>query len=246
MQTSPLNHTNLQGLIKKLLKALDNYNSLDLDLSTPNSDKNTSGEVAAICINIALHTCYDLVKESKYLKALPSTSFSSVASRDYIDLDIIPGLDEIESITESTNHIRLVKRSWNWYRQNYPDPSLTSGVPYYYIRRNSRIYLAPRPASAINYTIDFVKLMNDLKLNGDVSLLPTHYDYWVIAEAKVKWAEMEDPAAVPPSFISERNEARDIAVNAILSAYDESYQSDSHWDNNNAPRNRGYQRPVNT
>lgn len=244
MQTSPFSHTTLGNLIKKLLKKIDEYNSNDLLLSTPTVDQNTSGEVAMIAINLALHSMYDMIKDSKYLQGLPTTQFSSVANQDYIDLDINPGIDEIEAVTENTNHIRLVRRSWNWYRRNFPDPSLSKGIPYYYIRRDNRIYLAPRPASVINYTIDFVKLMNDLTRNGDVSLLPTHYDYWTLDEASVNWFEMEDPQNVPNIVLEERNDSRETAVNAILSAYDQSYQVDSHWQENNAPRNRGYQRPV--
>lgn len=244
MQTSPLNHTTLAGLVKKLLKSLDEYNANDLTISTPSTDQNTAGEVGALSINLALHAMYDLIKDSKYLKALPSTQFSSTANQDYIDLDINPQIDEIESIMENTNHIRLVRRSWNWYRKNFPDPSQSKGVPYYYIRRDSRIYLAPRPASVINYTIDYVKLMNDLTRPGDISLLPTHYDYWIIDEAKVNWLEMEDPQNVPEIVLEERNDSRETAVNAIMSEYDQSYQVNSHWQENNAPRNRGYQRPV--
>lgn len=244
MQRTPLTHTTLQDLIKKFLKSIDEWNSNDLTISTPTVDQNTSGEVAKISINLALHTIYDLIKDSKYLQALPTTSLSSVSGQDYIDLDISPGIDEIEAITERTNHIRLVRKSWNWYRKNFPDPSQSSGIPYYYIRRDSRIYLAPRPASVINYTIDYVKMMNDLKRLGDVSLLPTHYDYWIIDEAKVNWFEMEDPQSVPAVIIADRNDSREIATNAIMSAYDQAYQADSHWQSNNAPRNWGYNRPV--
>lgn len=241
---TPFVSTPLNQLINKFLISIDNYQSNDLTLSTPSTTQETTGEVARICINLALHKIYDLIKDSKYLQTLPTTQFSSVAGQDFIDLDINPAIDEIESITENTNHIRLIRRSWNWYRMTFPDPSQTSGIPYYYIRRNNRIYLAPRPASVINYTIDFVKLMNDLIRPGDIPLLPTHYDYWIIAEAKVQWAQMEDAENVPATFITERDKAEETAMNAIMSAYDQSYQANSHWSNSNLPRNWGYDRPV--
>ena len=243
MPNSPLVSTQFSALIKKFLKSIDNYNSSDLARSNSNTDENTSGEVAGICINLALHQCYDLVKDSKYLQALPTQSFSSTANQDYIDLDIDPSIDEIEAITDPLNNIRLVRKTWNFYRKNFPDPSNTTGVPIIYCRRNSRIYLAPRPQSVIAYTIDFVKLTNDLSADADLPLLPQQYDYWIIAEARVFWAMMQDATQVPEWFVTERNDARQNATNAILSGYDMELEGESHW-NENQIGYRDYQRPV--
>jgi len=91
---SPLTSTTFANLIKKLLKTLDNYNSTDLTRSTTSTDQNSSGELAGIVLNHALHEIYDLIKDSKYLKALPSTNLSSIADQDYIDLDVEPYLDD--------------------------------------------------------------------------------------------------------------------------------------------------------
>ncbi len=240
---SPLTSTKFSDLIKKLLKLIDNYNSNDLTRSTTSVDQNTSGEIAGMCLNNALHICYDLVKDSKYLQALPSTKFSSIANHDYIDLDLEPYLDEIEAITEGTNDIKLIRRSWAWYRRSFPDPSKTSGNPQFYIRRQNRIYLAPRPVSVIAYTVDFVKLVEDLILDGDVPLLPSHYDYWVVAEAAYEWYKMEDAKDIPQVAILDRNDKREIATNAILSNYDEVSESESHWKDREVNA-YPYQRPV--
>lgn len=242
MPASPLTSTSFSELIKKFLKAIDNYAS-DLTRSTTSTDQNTTGEVAGICINLALHKCYDLVKISKYLQALPTTSLVSTASQDYIELEILSNLDEIESIMDTSNNIRLLRKSWNFYRKNYPDPSKVNGNPIIYARRNNRIYLAPRPTTAITYTTDFVKLTNDLVNDGDVPLLPTNYDYWVIDEAKVIWAEMEDADSVPQSFKESRADSRQTAMNAILSGFDQELEAESHW-NENQTAFRDYSRPV--
>lgn len=240
---SPLISTQFSSLIKKLLKLIDAYNSNDLTRSTSSVDSNSSGEIAGMCINNALHICYDLVKDSKYLQALPSTQFSSVANQDYIDLDIEPYLDEIESITDTTNDFKLIRKSWGWYRKNFPNPSQTTGNALYYVRRNNRVYLGPRPTSALNYTVDFVKLVQDLVADGDVPLLPSHYDYWILAEAAYEFYKMEDPASIPEVIVLDRADKREIATNAILSNYDIESESQSHW-NYGEPGIYPYRTPV--
>lgn len=220
--------TKLSDLIIKLLKSLDQYNSTDLTISTLSTDYDTMGERARICLNIGLHKCYDLAKESKYLEAYPTTNIATVAGVDYVELDQEAELDDIEAITETTNSRKLVRRSWGWYRRHVPDPSQVTGNPLYYIRRGDRLYLTPRPNSAITLTIDFNKYMGDLKSGDDQPLFPTHYDGWVIAEAMVEWHKMEDPTAVPPLIIEERDDARKIALGGIFTAYDYSLQSGSN------------------
>lgn len=241
--SSPLTSTSFASLIKKLLKLIDNYNVNDLTRSTTSTDSNSSGEIAGMCINNALHICYDLIKDSKYLKALPSTKFSSVLGQDYIDLALEPYLDEIEAITEGTNNVKLIRKSWGWYRKNFPNPANTSGTPMYYIRRDDRIYLAPRPSGSLDYTIDFVKLVQDLVADGDIPLIPSHYDYWLISEAAYEWYKMEDPQSIPEIIVLDRADKREIATNAILSGFDELSESESNW-NKGEPSIYPYSRPV--
>ncbi len=208
-----------------MLKALDNYNANDLSTASANS----SGDIAGLCINLALHKIYDLIRDTKYLKAHPSTSLSSVADQDYIDLDVEPYLDEIENLSDATNNITLRRKSWAWYRRNVPNPENESGIPEIYIRRGTRIYLTPRPTSVINYTCDLVKNTNDLVNDGDISLLPTKFDYWIIAEAKVEWYAMEDAQAIPQSEKDERDDKRAIALDSIHSGFDTYTQSGRHF-----------------
>lgn len=218
---SATTHTNLSGLIKKLLLSIDSYNSTDLSLETPSAlTVDSLGERARLSINFALHEIYDLIKDSRYLEAYPTTKFSSVINRDYLELDQEAFLDDIDTILDTTNRIKLVKKTWRWYRMNFPDPFQETGTPGYYIRRNERLYLAPRPSAVINYTVDFRKFTEDLKLNGDFSLLPTHYDYWITQEAAVRWFEMEDPSSVPAIVIAERDSKRRTALESIFSNYD--------------------------
>lgn len=239
-----MTHTVFSELIKKLLKTLDNYNSSDLTRSTTSLDQNTSGEIAGLSINYALHTCYDLIKDSKYLQALPVETLISTANQEWLALDIEPQLDEIESIVDLTNDFKLVRKSWAWYKRNFPDSSQTTGTPTYYIRRSDKVYLAPRPASAITYETTYIKNQGDLVLDGDLPLLPTHYDYWIIAEAMVEWAKMEDPKNIPPILIRERDDKRQIAINAIMSNFDNESQSESHWNQSGDPQGLEYDSPI--
>ena len=242
---SPLTHSTLATLTKKLLLSMDSYNSDDTAIETPSTlTVDSLAERARLCLNLALGTMYGLIKNSKYLDAFPTTSFVATASQDYIELDIVPMLDDVETVTDTDNEEQLIRKSWAWYRRNYPDPTAQTGTPDYYIIRNDRMYLAPRPSSAVNYLVDFRKRTRDLRLNGDIVLIPEQYDGWIIQESKVKWYEMEDPTSVPPLVISERDGIRQIALDTILTGYDYERVSASHFNRNSEPRSYGYQRPV--
>ena len=225
---SPNTHSTAEELVRKLLQSMDQFNADDMALPNvtyPNRD--TSGARALNAINLALPEMYTLIKDSRYMEAFPSTALSSTAGVDYIPLDAEAFLDEIESITDTTNNYKLNRRDWTWYKQTYPDPSEASGNPTDYVRRNDRIYLGPRPTSVINYTIDFRKFTGDLFNKGDMPLLPTPYDFWIIAEARVRWHMMEDISSVPALAISERNTARENALNSIFSGYNQGGQMGS-------------------
>lgn len=231
---SPLDHSTFSQLRIKLLKQLDNYN--------PNegSGVNSSLAQAGICINNALHKAYDLCKGSKYTEALPTTRFSSVANQTYIDLDPECYLDDIESIVDTVNQIQLVQKSWWWYRRNFPAYDSQSGVPIFYVRRRNRIYLAPTPTGAITYTLDFQKMQKDLVNDGDISLLPTHYDYWIIAEAEVEWCMMEDKDNIPQIVLNERDKSRQMALDSIFSSFNKTLQSSSHFGSDDWVDPKGY------
>lgn len=241
---TPLTSSTLTQLITKLLMSLDQYNSTDETVSTPTVTSDTAGERARICLNRALQLIYSLIKDSRYLEAYPTNSLSSVANQDYIDLDEEAYLDDIDSITETTNQkIKLHRRSWSWYRTNYPDPSQAVGDPVYYIRRGNRVYLAPRPSSAVPYTIDYRKIAKELKLGGDVPLIPNSLDFWVIAESIVIWYMMEDPTSVPMQVLAERNDCRQQGMNSVNTSFDKPMQSGSNTESDGR-HSYPYRRPV--
>lgn len=241
---SALTHTKLSSLVIKFLKSIDQWNSSDTTLSDTDTDEDTAGERARICLNQALHQIYSLIKDSKYLESYPSTNLSSTANQDYIDLDPEAYLDDIQGVTETTNQkIKLRQRSWNWYRRHYPDPSQVTGDPIFYIRRGNRMYLAPRPTSSVVYTIDFVKLTKDLELAVDLPLIPTQYDFWVIAEATVIWYTMEDPTSVPALVIAERDSKRQAGMQGINTSFDRILQSGSNTETDPA-YSYAFKRPV--
>lgn len=225
---SPLTHTTLIELIKLLLRRVDSYNANDLTLSKTGTTENTSGEIARISLNFALQKMYSLIKDSRYLESYPTTKLKTTIGQDFIDLDEEASLDEIEAVTDaSINQIKYVRRSWNWYRRNFPAPSNSTGEPKFYIRRNNRMYLAPRPNVERTLTIDFRKFAGDLKLNNDLPLLPTPFNYWIVAEAAYLWFQTEDPESVPQTVIADRDDARVTAIGAINSDYDSSLQTRS-------------------
>ena len=231
---SPVDHSTFTQLKIKLLKQLDMYNSAEP------AGTNSSLDLAGICTNNALHKIYDLCKGSKYTEALPTTRFSSVADQAYIDLDAECYLDDIESIIDTTNQYQLEQRSWWWYRRNFPNPAQQTGVPVFYVRRRNRIYLAPTPSGAVTYTLDFQKMLKDLVEDGDISLLPTHYDYWILAEAEVEWYMMEDKDNVPQIVLNERDKSRELAMDSIFTAFNKNAQSNSHFASDDWIEPRGY------
>ena len=240
---SPLTHSTLTQLIVKFAMSFDGYNSSDLSISTPSTVVDTTGERARVCINLALHQIYSLIKDSKYLEAYPVSTLSSSPNQDFINLDPEAFLDDIESVSDETNQYSLEQKSWSWYKRNVPDPAQVTGDPLYYIRRGDRVYLTPRPTSTINYTISFRKLTVDLKLGGDMSLLPVQYDTWIIAESIVKWYVMEDPSSVPALVISERDDTRAAGLASVNTSFDRVMQSGSHF----APDHGGmypWRRPI--
>lgn len=234
----------LEQLIVKFLKSADSYNASDSTVSTPDADQDTAWERAKICLNQALGLIYSLIKDSRYLEAYPTTALLLKANEDYLDLDEAAFLDHIESITDTSNtKIKLEQKTWAWYRRNVPDPSQTTGDPMYYIRRNNRVYFTPRTTSDRNFVIDFRKLTEDLKLLGDMTLLPNQYDFWIISEALVIWYTMEDPTSVPALVIEERNEKRAAAVGSIKVSYDQIRQAGSNCEQEYGEMSM-YKRPI--
>ena len=217
--------TTLTNLRTRFLKLLDNYNANDL------TGTNSSGEVADLCLNDALQLIYAQIKDSKYMKANPST-LTGTANQEYIELSGISDLDEVFCIRDTTNNITLKAIPFWLYRLQVPDPSELTGTPYRYARLFNRIYLTPRMTSGLTYQVDYVKNFARLSSDSDQALIPSKYDDWIYKEARVIWFQMEEPDNVAKNelAIKLRDDAREIYINDVMSEFDLISEAKSHWD----------------
>lgn len=215
----------LSTLRTRFLKLIDNFNANDL------TGTNSSGEVADLCINEALQEIYAQLKASRYLEAYGSTALISVSGQDYIELSGITDLDEIKSIKDTTNNLTLFYISAADYFFQIPNPANVSGTPYRFCRIFNRVYLTPRPDSAITYTTEYIKNYARLSSDSDRALIPGQYDNWIYAEAKVLWLEMEDSSNVTAIREAklERAEKRDLYMGAIMAQFGRNSQAQSNF-----------------
>lgn len=228
----------LTQLRTRFLKVLDNYNANDL------TGTNSSGEIADLCINDALQLIYSQIKDSKYMQSYSST-LSSTANQAYIELSGISDLDEVASMKDTTNNITLLCIPAHEYFSMVPDPADQTGTPSRYCRIFNRVYLTPRPVAVIAYTTEYVKNYARLTSDSDVALIPSKYDDWIYKESRVLWLMMEDisNSVSIEAAKSERDEAREIYINDIMSNFDLASVSRSHW-NDNEINSYPYTRPV--
>lgn len=215
----------LATLRARFLKMSDNYNAEDL------TGTNSSGELADICIDEALQTIYSDIKNSRYLDAYASTALVSVADQSYIELSAISDLDELLALKDTTNQISLIEvPAWKYF-QDISDPSISTGTSYRYCRIFNRIYLDPRPTSAITYTTEYKKTYARLSSDSDTALIPSKFNPWIYEEARVKWLMGEDinNAGAIQIAQAERNRVREIALADIGSQFNEVSVSASHF-----------------
>lgn len=227
-----------------LLKLIDQFNGTGS--TTGDTGNNSADDIAGICINQGLQKCYSVTKDSKYLQAYPSSLLVSTIGQSYIDLSGISDIDEVAGMQDTVNNRTLTCIPYWRYKLEVPDPSKVTGIPYRYARWFNRIYLDPQPTTAITYQTDYIKNFADLSTGTDRSLLPSKYDYWIISEAKVIWLLMEDPGnnATLLAFKSDRDDARAIAVNDIMSNFDMVPEPLSHWDGRGLLRPGLYDTPF--
>lgn len=227
----------LTVLRTKFLKMIDNWNSNDL------TGTNSSGEIADLCINDGLQLIYSQLKDSKYMEAYAST-LSSVGGQSYINISGISDADEIRAIKDTTNNWKLLRITAEQYFRESPNPAVITGVPYRYCRIFNRVYLDPQPVTAQTYTVEYVKNYGRLASDSDQALIDSRYDDWIMKEAHCIWMKMEDPASTALSFlVNERNEAREIYRNDIMSGFDLSIVADSHF--TRGRRWRDWKSPIN-
>lgn len=214
----------LTVLRNKFLKLIDNWNSGDL------TGTNSAGEVADLCINDGLQLIYAQIKASKFMQAYGSTSLVSTSGQAYIALSAITDMDEIVSLKDTTNRITLIEIQAQEYFRQVPDPAQSTGTPIRYCRIFNRIYLDPRPTSAITYTTEYVKVYPRLAADADQALIDSKYDDWIMKEAHCIWMKMEDPASAGLAFlVRERDDAREIYINDIMSNFDLKVVARSHF-----------------
>lgn len=207
-----------------LISKADMYDANDLTGTA------SAGDRADRCINQALQKIYSMVSDTRYLEANPG-SLSSVADQEYIELSGISDLRQIKSIVEATNDLKLVRIPFWQYRIWSPDPSNVTGTPTHYARLFNRIYLFPRPTSAITYTVDYEKTISDLSSDSDQAGVPAKYNYWILAEAHYFWQLMIDPSdtAAMSVIIAAASDAREQALRDIYAEYEGELVSESRW-----------------
>jgi len=209
-----------------LIANVDMYNANDL------SGTNSMGDKADRCINKGLQKIYGIISDTTWLESNPSTSLASTADQDFIELSGISDLDHIKNITDTTNDLRLTRIPFWRYRELVPDPSNATGVPTNYARLFNRIYLTPRPTSAITYTVDYQKNIANLSSDSDRAGIPVKFNYWILAEAHVFWQTMIDPAdrAAIASIRETVADARVQALRDIYANYEGELVSQSQFD----------------
>jgi len=213
--------TNLQ---KEFLLSIDNYNADDL------TGDGSAGDQATRVINQALQKIYGMISDSTWMQSNPST-LASVADQEYIELSGISDIDHVTSIRDTTNDQTLVRIPLWKYRQMVPDPSANTGTPSAYTRLFNRLYLTPRPTSAITYQVDYRKNVSNLSSGSDKAAIPIKFNYWIIAEAHLFWQRMVDPAdtATMNSLVALATDARTTALRDIYANFDEAHVSESRW-----------------
>ncbi len=232
----------MSTLRENFLLSIDNYNADDL------TGTNSAGDQAVRAINQGLQLIYSLIKDSHYMQSNPSTSLASTSGQDFINLSGISDIDEILSLTETVNDVKLTKISFWRYRSANPDPSNATGVPTHYARLFDRIYLFPRPDSAITYVADYHKRIDDLSSTTDRAGVPSKFNYWIFAEARVFWQIMEDRTDVASLNMLQAHaeRIRATALNDVFAEFDMSLGSDAHFltDEEIVPRVRRFDSPI--
>lgn len=229
----------LTVLQKSLLLALDNYNANDL------TGDGSSGDQATRSINKALQKIYSMLKNNRYLQAYGSSALSSTADQAYIELSGISDLDEITAMKDATNNVTLQYiEPWKYFQTS--DPAEITGVPFQYTRIFNRAYLRPTPTAVINYVTEYRKTYADLSAGGDVALIPSKYNYWILAEAAVEWYAMQDAYNVPQIVLAERDRNKDIAMGDLMSDFNKIIVADNHFGNSYGDLYwRGFTSPMN-
>lgn len=216
----------LGNLVTRFLQLIDRYNSTDASDTTAGS----GGALARLVINEALQSIYSDTKDAPYAQAY-STTLASTSGQSYMALSAISDFDEIMALQDTTNYIDLIEvRPWKYFFE-VPAPSQNTGTPYRYCRINQRLYLDPQPTSSITYTVWYIKNFARLSSDSDQAAIPSKYDYWIYAEAKLLWYQSEDGTNLGQIQIAQklRDEARQRAITDLYMNVNKTIQSGSHF-----------------
>lgn len=233
----------LTVLATDLLSDLDLYNANDLSFSTVG----TSGYQAMKALNKALQKLYSKMQDTYLLKTIPVNSTkSTTADQDYVDISSITALAEIENIYEASNDLNLEKISFEEYRRRAADPSSSTGNPLAYARRDTYLYIYPRPDAVYTLNIYHTKIVTDLATGADTSAIPSRYNYLILDWAKVEWQVMQDASdtARIAAYQAQADRSWEIAWEDIQSKFAVYEESDSYWDQGNQPQFPPFDSPV--
>ncbi len=129
-------------------------------------------------------------------------SVATVANQEYVELSNITlvrntgtsySVDEISRVYQTTDDITLERWSMQKYRTMAPDVSSYTGNPIAYARWRDRLYLYPRPTSAITLYLDVWVSAIPLTLDADMSLILPKYDEAILSGAVYRWYTFIEP-----------------------------------------------------
>jgi len=151
-----------------------------------------------IFINQTLQEIYALDQGRRLVQ--DTTTIATVAAQEYVEFATATPVvtatatpDEILNVYQTEDDIQLVRWSMDQYREFFPDVTNANGNPTHYARWRDRLYLYPRPDSAINLLLDIWVYPVALSADGDTPLLEIKYDEWILMGAAFRWMRLIDP-----------------------------------------------------
>jgi hypothetical protein len=127
-------------------------------------------------------------------------TITTVANQEYVLISGITilvnatfPLDEIVNIYQLSDDIKLIRLDIKEYRRIFADVTSQGGNPTHYARFTDRLYLYPRPSSAIVLYIDCYTLAPNLSAAGDVSLISPKFDEVILSGTVYRWHKYIEP-----------------------------------------------------
>lgn len=130
-----------------------------------------------------------------------STTFVTVAGTSKYTM--VAGVARIMGIRDTSNDLALRNMSWEWYQENVPDPSSTTGNPTVWVPAGLdstlalTIALYPTPSSIQTLALDYARNIDDITTNSGVVLVPPDFQWVIEAGAKMLEYERQDDRRYP-------------------------------------------------